>query len=70
MQRCLRLPAALLGLLVVLAACDTAEDEADFTATLTGAVDARFEGEATFGPTGGDQKSRGRSAMLRPHVGS
>ncbi|MDX1420837.1 MAG: hypothetical protein R3181_12795, partial [Rubricoccaceae bacterium] len=43
-------PAALLLALLTLAACDSAgEDEAAFTATLSGAVDARLEGEASFG---------------------
>jgi hypothetical protein len=50
MCRYARRPVALFVLLLVLGACDTVEgDEATFTATLAGAVDAQLEGEATFG---------------------
>ena len=49
-----RVPFAGVFLLVVLSACDTAGDDTRFIATLDGAVDARLEGSAVFGPVGGD----------------
>lgn len=46
---------ALLLALCPLAACDTAGSDSSFTATLSGAVDARLGGSAGFGPSGGDR---------------